>query len=203
MALDSLLQEELDWRTTELGLFKMLAAGDSGLRRDAMTRSLVLFTYAHYEGFCKVAFASYLLEIQSTGIQVKDLIRPLQVWSLKKDLAELRSHSHINLLDFCEQKFPTTFNSVCTLPQEVDTYSNLWPKLLKEICLSLGVNHHIVSKYWTDLKDLVDLRNQIAHGKKLPLDLKKAFVLENSTVNVMYEISYELIDSLTSAKFKI
>src|SRR6266849_5075140 len=67
------LESDRAWREEELLAFQnrgALIEDDS--ERDRYRRALVVLLYAHYEGYCKFAFSSYVAVINSSGVRCGD-----------------------------------------------------------------------------------------------------------------------------------
>jgi hypothetical protein len=80
------------------------------------------------------------------------------------------------------------------LPGSFDTEANITPKVIKKLCLSLGVNYFMNNDQEAVLNQLLRFRNNIAHGDRdMPID---HFRINKFSEIVMYILS-KLTESLT------
>ena len=65
-------------REREIRLIENIASRtESESEANMLRRSLVLLTYAHFEGFCKFALLSYASAIKALGLSCRDATTPL------------------------------------------------------------------------------------------------------------------------------
>ena len=201
---DKKLEQDLEWREAELIQLKLqaTAAREGTVRHQALLRALWAMLYAHYEGFCKFALDTYLdalTELQPRRIDCKDQIAALsmtnQFKGLKGDL------SNENCANFIHE-FSTILNQTVEFNFEFATQSNLHPKeLLKNyqyVCLPsdpVEDNQH-------RLAALVSRRNDIAHGRNVPVkDFKEYEEHEAAALTVIYSLAIAIIEALEQKQY--
>src|SRR5262249_40786788 len=76
---------------SEIKLIEKVAARiESAEERDMLSRSLILLTYAHFEGFCKFALTAYTSAINALDLPCREACTPLVAATLSKILGALR-----------------------------------------------------------------------------------------------------------------
>ncbi len=194
------LERDLAWRESEVGVLKLLlAASPSGsARQRALMRACSAMLYAHYEGFCKFAWTLMLDTINAEMHPRRALIEPLAKRAMIDVFKTLRSNTSVdNLWNFSMMDFQSQLTKTATFPGEVDTKSNLWPTLAKEINASVGLRCPQFEVCEQEIGRLVDRRNKIAHGEKLEIaDIKQFQAFENSVLLVMHDLAVAIVECL-------
>ncbi|MFW5778464.1 MAG: MAE_28990/MAE_18760 family HEPN-like nuclease, partial [Coleofasciculus sp.] len=194
------LEEDLDWRLTEIAILKkqaVLASKDSDRYR-ALLRALWAMLYAHYEGFCKFAWDLYLDELQKAGVKRKDCKDEIAKLSLQKQFKSLKGDlSPESLWNFGQTGFRTMLEDNLDFQVKLETQSNLYPQLFKENSLKVCLSCTLVDQYEIELKGLVRRRNEIAHGQKMIIkDLNEYKKYEDAAIEVMHELAIAIVDCL-------
>ncbi|MBD2314026.1 hypothetical protein H6G20_20355 [Desertifilum sp. FACHB-1129] len=194
------LEEDLDWRQTEIVILKkqaVLASKDSNRYR-ALLRALWAMLYAHYEGFCKFAWDLYLDELQKAGVKRKDCKDEIAKLSLQKQFKSLKGDlSPESLWNFGQTGFRNMLEDNLDFQAKLETQSNLYPQLFKENSLKVCLSCTLVDQYEIELKGLVRRRNDIAHGQKMIIkDLNEYKKYENAAIEVMYELAIAIVECL-------
>ena len=176
--IESLIEEHIQWRITELALIKKIYLKLlTNEEKKFFLQSSIPTIYAIWEGFVKNILKSLLKFLDTKNIPSKDISEELLVWSLDEKLKNLKQsadfkkqmkHSQI-LLNHLESD--TKFSKI-----KIDVKSNLSKKVLLELCISLGISN--IEEFFSEneldgLFRLVDIRNKISHGEK------NAIVFEN------------------------
>ncbi|MBZ5627007.1 MAG: hypothetical protein LAQ69_51280 [Acidobacteriia bacterium] len=151
-------------------------------KRKRAAPPLVLLLYAHYEGFCKFAFALYASAVNRSGIScgeatyaiaaasLTDLFRNLRNPQKKCDLFRRELPDDSNLHQFArEREFVERTSEVDLRPvyipdHVVDTESNLTPVVLKKNLFRLGLPHDQFQVHDNEINKLLGVRNGISHG---------------------------------------
>ncbi|NET56252.1 MAG: hypothetical protein F6K47_08765 [Symploca sp. SIO2E6] len=197
------LEEDLDWRLTELAILKTqtaLASKDSDRYR-ALLRALWTMLYAHYEGFCKFAWDLYVDELQKAGYKRKDCQDEIAKLSLQKEFNRLKGDlSTESLWYFGQTDFRTMLEDTLDFKdfqKELRNKSNLYPQDFKDNSRRVYLNCTLIDQYKTELNALVTRRNDIAHGKKMIIkDLNEYKKYEDAAIEVMYELAIAIVDCL-------
>lgn len=194
------LEDDLDWRLTELAILKKQAvlASKYSDRYTALLRALWAMLYAHYEGFCKFAWDIYLDELQKSGVKTKDCKDEIAKLSLQKQFKSLKGNlTPENLWDFGHTDFRTMLEDNLDFQIKLETKSNLYPNLFKDNSTKVCLKCELVEQYETELKTLVGRRNEIAHGQKMSIkDIKEYKKYEDAAIEVMHELAIAIVDCL-------
>jgi hypothetical protein len=194
------LEDDLNWRETELAILKkqaVLASKDSDRYR-VLLRAMWALLYAHYEGFCKFAWDVYLEELQKAGVKRKDCKDEIAKLSLQKKFKTLKGDlSPQSLWDFGQTGFGIMLEDNLDFQIRLETQSNLYPSLFKENVIQAGLTCTLIDKYQIELKALVTRRNEIAHGQKMTIkNIDEYKKYEDAALEVMHELAISIIDCL-------
>jgi hypothetical protein len=163
--------------------------------------------YSHYEGFCKMAFLIYINSVNKEGFKClemndyivtanfADIFAALEIPNSKCKIFKPRLPEDAKLHKFCRQvNFISELNNFwsknVSIPEDViDTESNLKREVMRKILFRLGFPYDAFKKHEDQIKDLLEARNQIAHGK---------FVsgIEEATYQKFERSSYEIMSEL-------
>ncbi len=159
--------------------------------------------YAHYEGFFKFCWTLLLDTIQAEAHPRSELSAPLAKRALVTVFKKLRGDtSDENLWQFGTSNFHTELQHLATFPEEVDTQSNLWPKLAQAINASVGIKCPLLDHHDAELGQLVGRRNKIAHGEKLEIsDLGQFQRFEHAAMVVMHELAIAVVECLEQKSY--
>lgn len=187
MDLDSIqagIEADLNWRWDEMRFHRNIL---NSLREEkdklVYRKSMVVILYAHYEGFCKVAFTTYASEINKAKLKcgdVNDFITAATLDDLFTALLNPHKKCDIFRNSLPEDKvvhrlstqvsFISGINKVwerdVVIPVDtvVDTESNLSPIVLRKILFRLGFPHNAFVAYDGKINQLLKIRNSVAHG---------------------------------------
>lgn len=204
--LSETLESDLNWREAELASFKIAitSAEKNSTRESALLRGAWAILYAHYEGFCKFAWDSYLDEIEKKNLLRKHLHSDVALLSLRKRLKSLRGTlSDKSLWEFSSSEFESLLSERATFEEKLETESNLWPNLYRENAKILGINPEYIEKHSAHIKTLVSRRNDIAHGQKMTIkDLNEYMEYESAALLVMHDLALCLIEAFDTEAYK-
>lgn len=209
------LEEDRASREAEIRLVEnVISRSEDDEEKSMLRRSLVLLTYAHLEGFCKFALASYASAINALHLQCKDASIPLVAVTLSKVFSALRDlnskhpdfsriiddrdlHMLARERTFLESFEVITSRKVEIPDQVIDTKSNLSSMVLKRNLYQLGLRYPIVSTHAGKIDRLLGMRNAIAHGDKLKIP-KDTDIQEylKASFDVMRFVQEEIFASL-------
>jgi MAE_28990/MAE_18760-like HEPN len=136
------IEKDLAWRESEMGTLKLLLASSTtgSDRQRALLRACSAMLYAHYEGFCKFCWTLMLDIITANSHVRRDLVEPLARRTMTRVFKAVRTNtSDANLWKFSSTDFQRELSQVAPFPDEIDTESNLWPRLAQEINTSGGL----------------------------------------------------------------
>jgi hypothetical protein len=177
------LEQDLAWRHDEL---RLLSNTRANLRRederDRFRRAQLVMLYAHVEGFCKLAFLLYVKAINASGISISsasdalvasafnDLFHALQhgdekgrVFSAKLP-ADPKLHIAARRRDFISEYESILRRRIALPDSTVNTESNLGSVVMRRNLFRLGFSEDRMAEFDQILDELVNRRNNIAHG---------------------------------------
>ena len=165
--LQEMLDWEMSWRAKEIRVFKD-AADKYEAKERVYVRAGIAILYAHWEGFIKEASKIYLSHIQSKALRYRELKPCFVVLGMKAKINILvdsnKSRPNIEAMEFIMSKLDQT--AKFSIESAFDTESNMRWHVFANIALSLAID---TSSYDTKFnlidKNLVDRRNEIAHGQ--------------------------------------
>lgn len=183
--LSDIMDAEFSWRLKELADFKFLIKQTKDHRSKSIMRAGVPLTYAHWEGFIKIASQNYLSHIVTQKIKIKELkscIIALSKKALLEDFKESnRTEYHIKLID--ELTIETFLDEPVKFSPNINTKANLNSKVFHDITQSVGLDS---TKYSTKFKfideSLLKRRNEIAHGQYVDLETQDFLNLVDNVI---------------------
>lgn len=209
-------------REREVRLIENIASrAQNEEERNMLRRSLILLTYAHFEGFCKFALLAYASAVNAIGLPCRDACTPLVAATLNKVFAALRdvnskheafAHGLPNDRDLHllarQRSFIDKYEDIVTrrveLPDSlVDTKSNLNSLMLKRNLYQLGLEYPAVDAYRGSIDKLLGVRNAIAHGDALKVpSAMEANEYTGAAFEVMRFVQQEVYDALRSEAYR-
>ena len=215
--LEAFLEEDLGWRKKEISDLIIISKKSS---EEVILKSLILLIYAHWEGYIKKSSKLYLKYVSESkknlneltdnfkAVALKNLIQ--QCFTSKESLTLQNEINVLNKLNKAENikfKIPITFEEE-TLVKEFDvdnefdnqiinTYSNLNPKVFKNILSIIGLNYksQLKSKEKYIDSHLLANRNLIGHGSKYVKKVDSDFNLEIKDIEKLRDIIFSIIDN--------
>lgn len=187
--LDSLTRD-LDWRETEIASMRrlLLSGSMSAAQNTVLLRAAWALLYAHYEGFCKNALATFFDAAQGSGVKCSALPDPMKIHALSGALRRLKGLPNSDFLEEIESFSGSYLDKTPEFP-EVDIHSNLWPNVLVDLMKIADLSPAKVQEHQMKLATLVARRNKIAHGEN---NIIAEFAYYKSYEDVVYEVIYDL-----------
>lgn len=201
--LTRLIGEDYTWRRKELKIIKDQIPSTNSPLQNAALRFAVPILYAHWEGFTKKACEYYLEFISNKYLNHIDLKPQFVALSLTKKLGRLEIKN-------IEEKTKTVelllneLNSSSNIPTKnvILTKSNLKFDILEEILFILGLDLSKFTPYKSLINDLVDARNNIAHGNYLRVELRTYQSMHIDVQTVMELLKTEIENSAIAETYK-
>ena len=174
--------------------------------------------YAYWERFFRISFGEYLRCITVSKLHVDELKLKIAILRIGRELAEISDrHKFKQIHELCHNRsvaeiklllrqLLTTMESpieFSPLYKWVRTYSNVEYTTLEENCARFGIDVNTlkanfdVKSLYASLKDLVDTRNDIAHGSEFKtLTADEWEETKNFVLKIMQVVQFELYESL-------
>ena len=199
------LEDDFQWREAELATFKILIArtDESTVRHKALLRALWVMLYAHYEGYCKFVLQTYLDALMQRKLPRIDCKDQIIAFSMLEKFRNLSNNlSNDNCVQFIQQ-FPVDLNNPVEFDEKAfESHRNLAPDLLKQNCQSVALPYNQVEANRPHLRNLVNQRNSIAHGKILPVKNFQGYQdCENAAFDVMLGLAVAVIEALEQEQY--
>jgi hypothetical protein len=215
------IEIERDWRLDELRWLENTGANIYlDYEADQYRRALVVFLYAHFEGFCKFAFLLYINAVNSKGVDCGSASYAIAAASLSDLFSVLRDPSRTvpefpddlpkdtELKRFArERHFVQNVGSVeariVVLSDEiVDVEGNLRPAVLRKILYRLGLSHDLFDSVSPIIDMLLNYRNSISHGAlRSGVKRKRYDELKAAVIRVMDDVANVVLDAIKQDKF--
>ena len=178
------LEQDWEWRLEELRLLKNLSSSLDKPKADIYRRSLVVFLYAHFEGFFQFALTHYIKTINDQDIlcsQANSHLISATLTSVFKALRDdnakcdffkghapddTKLHRFYRETQFIENSSSIFSRKVKIETTSIDLESNLSPVVVKKNLYKLGLPHELDKEIEGHLTKLKNIRNKIAHGER-------------------------------------
>lgn len=177
------LESDMAWRQAEIRALKNLhTATIKESDRMHIRRAMLVMLYAHTEGFCKNTFTTYVSAINQAKVCCSDVIEEiaagafneifhaLQYGDRKRKVFHKPPPDDDALMIFCRRaefftELPAFLRRQVLLPDTaVNTEDNLSSKVIRRNVVRLGLPHDLLESHYEDLDELLNRRNNIAHG---------------------------------------
>lgn len=221
------LELELEWREKEVKLlYNLLSRAKDEDDRKACGKALLVMLYSHFEGFCNIAFSIYIdilnaEKINGENIKCSQVNKNIAAISLDEIFKAIKD-PNVNCSFFAGSApnekwkhfyrrvyFLTEINNLFDQPiklkeEFISTKSNLKVPILSMILYHLGFPPDRFNDYTTDISNMVDRRNDYAHGeKKTGIKIEEYERFEVATFRLMNELMELLDDSLNNKLYLI
>ncbi len=220
VAVSAQLESDQKWREDEIRFFQN--QGTRLISKDGQNqfrRALILFLYAHFEGFCKFSFQLYIDTINQEGIvcgeatsaiaaaSLSDLFRALRNPEKKSDIFrkdlpdDTKLHRFARDREFIEEAANFAQQQV-NIPDSIVETLNLTPIVLRKNLFRLGLPHDLFMHLDGYIHRLLNSRNAIAHGgTRTGVSSEEYLPLRDTTFNIMEEVKQSIIEALKEKQY--
>ncbi len=201
-----LLNEDLAWRKKELTNLRNNIRTSPEKRLPTNLRAGTVLLYAHWEGFIKKAAESYLIYVSGKRLRLNELSGCFLALAVKQKMDEfettLKSTKHSKFLTFILGSLNERANIVVTA-NSIRTYSNLNFSNLIEVLTTIGIDCRSfeLKKQLID-SQLLNYRNNIAHGQVLDLDKEEFDRIHSEVTNMINEINNRIQNAAVKEEYK-
>jgi hypothetical protein len=196
-----------EWRIEEIKKIGIVIENFIELESKSLFfRSLIPMIYAHWEGFVVSSIKKYFECLNSYNFSIKDMDIGYIVTALEEKLENIiksqnfdKRKKHLRVLLSCLNDRIRFSN------KKIDTKSNLNFDILMIICEKLKFNKNKFKDYKSDLNELVNIRNAIAHGDTPTFEFESYKEIEKYILlvdNLMLDFISEIEDIVIKEKFK-
>ncbi|WP_299286756.1 MAE_28990/MAE_18760 family HEPN-like nuclease [uncultured Mucilaginibacter sp.] len=200
------LNNDFIFRRDELKTIKSLV--DNNLKKPegkVYAKNLIVFLYAHWEGFIKYSSECYLQFISHQNLRYRDLkYGLLAISNLQKISDYVESHVALKITAIKELLSNMDQKAIIPYGYSIATYSKLNTETLQEICLIIGLDadKYSLKKGIIDEK-LVRVRNEIAHGELKPINPEDSIDTYNLVFPIMEEFKNDIENSVSTISYNI
>lgn len=197
------LDNDIQWRKKEIVDFKFIIEKNRNSTRIApLVRGGIALSYAHWEGFVKMASSIFISFISTKKIPLDNLQMNFVALSYIKRLNKGNGIEEcINLID----EILNSGQKACKIYDKdvIETKSNLKFNVLRDILLSLGLDesHFAANENFID-KKLVEPRNDIAHGTYRDITYDDFNIVYQNIIPLMEYYKTMIENNVTQGAYK-
>ncbi|ESA35249.1 hypothetical protein N836_12800 [Leptolyngbya sp. Heron Island J] len=215
------LETEREWRESEI---RFLDNNQRALSNDndrkLMRRAILCLIYAHIEGFVQFAFSLYVDEINKENLVCSDVKPAIAAAALHKEFNALRNidmRSKLLKNSSSDDKYLRRFSRdiefveniggfyshPISIPESfIDTNNNVGKEVLEKLLFQVGLEYEDLKSIYSPLTRLLNVRNDIAHGKrKAGIEDKEYQIFLDCSRNIISSISGRLTTAYGSKEF--
>ena len=204
-ALSALLDEELTWRKRELTTLKFLIEQARRHERTLLLRAAQCVLYAHWEGFIKAASIGYVSFVASRGLRYSDLSPNFVALGLRGEIVQAGQSDKPTAHTTLTRRLISDLSESADIDWEhsVNTRSNLNTDTLNEIYCLLGLDSrgYLLKKQLLDQK-LVGVRNLVAHGVKVDIELDDYVALYDEVMQLLQMFRTDVENAAITEAFR-
>lgn len=188
------INEVLDSRQTDIAISKRnVFLAKTNIQRKYLLSSSVLQIYASLEGGIKELVGLLLAYINRSQIDVADLRSPFFKLAIENHCQFINPIKDLDKQLKLSEEIKRCILGKVRFPGSLDLESNITPKVIKKICLSLGISYFLTLENENDLNQLLRFRNNIAHGdRNIPLNLTRIEQFSNISQLILCEIALNI-----------
>jgi hypothetical protein len=159
------IAEIIDRRQADIALAKravQLARTEE--QKKLLRGACVLLIYAALEGGTRELTGQLFSYINRRGENISDLSEPFLCLAIREKCSLANPVTDFTKQQKLASKIRDTICKNAHLPGNINTESNIIPKVFVKICASIGIENFLTNEDEKDLNQLLRFRNNIAHG---------------------------------------
>lgn len=149
------------------------------------------------------AVQNFITFLSSSRVEYRHLLHVLNVVALDPELSSARDAGEKKKWETRRAIFtPLTNQSICAVDNTVfgSFLHNVWPRTIEEIFLCLGINKPATPspREVTYLKEIVEKRNAVAHGRETATDVGEGLTADElqKRLDATYIASVHVLDAI-------
>lgn len=223
MSLDYFLEQieiEREWREAEIRFLDNNQRALNEEDQKIIRRSILCLLYAHIEGFVKFSFSLYIDEINKKKLTCSEVRPAFAAAAFHTEFKALRNNEkksklfkkkkpqdvHLHRLsreiEFIEN-INEYFDYPVNIPEEfINTENNVGQQVIEKLLFQIGIDHEGLKPIYSPLTRLLNVRNDISHGKrKSGIDDKEYQEFLSCFNSVVSSISHRLTTAFGRKEF--
>ena len=198
------LDGDLGWRIKELSIIKTNIIKTKDKIRQPLIRAGITILYAHWEGFVKNATEYYLQHVSFKKVKHSDLQPCFIALCLRNNFNLIKSNKLKTQAKAIEYLL-NELDGKAKVPykKQVHTGSNLNAERFKDICFLINIDYskYSLKENFID-KDLLNNRNEIAHGLFLKIKDNEFEEIFSKTIELMNFFKNDIVDCAIKKQYK-
>lgn len=178
------IEIEREWREAEIRFLDNNQRVLSSEDKKRIRRSILCLLYAHIEGFVKFAFSLYIDEINKKKLTCSDVKPVIAAAAFYKEFTALKNndkkskifrkkspddsqlHRLSREIEFIEN-IGEFYSYPVVIPENfVNTENNVGQQVIEKMLFQVGLNYEDLKNIYSPLNRLLNVRNDISHGKR-------------------------------------
>jgi len=179
------LEAEREWREQEIRFLENTQRTiENEDDKKRIRRSILCLVYAHIEGFVQFSFSLYIDEINKKNLKCSQVKPVIAAATLHKEFLALHNKdkkskifnrslpddSHLHKLarqvEFVENIASINDHQVIIPDSYVNTENNVGQQVLEKLLFQVGLEYEDLKDIYSPLNRLLNMRNDISHGKR-------------------------------------
>jgi hypothetical protein len=199
------LDEDLARRRREIVDLRTLALGASESRLARLARVCQVMAYAHWEGFAKKAFSSYLTHLTKLNLTVERMREPLQALIFMQDVRRAASDAQIgpavDLLRAYEARAGSVFILVA---KDIVRTGNLDSSAFRRLVEASALDY---LPYYETRENFIDhvlcgRRHRIVHGEWQPVSDHEMDDVVSGTLELCDQLNFQIQEAAIYEHFR-
>lgn len=203
--LQQVLDSDFSWRFKELSILKTNVGIGGSVAEKANIRTAIVMLYAHWEGSIKSICEAYLIFVSTRKLKYKELSTCFLAIIMKDKLSKceltIKATVHNQAIDFILGSMEDRAN----IPKRdiIKTHSNLNSEVFVDILSTIGIDFSPYALKFNQIdSNLVSLRNTVAHGQYVNLQLPDFETLYADIIGIMSGVKSDIENAASLKSYK-